>query len=84
MKAMDYSLNLTLFKESSTGLNVDSTEDLVHVTYQYTPIALFFVTWFGTTRMPKKITFTCIETDEVFEVLTDKKLIEHYMLYRRK
>ena len=81
---MDYSLNLNLFKESASGVNVDSSEDLVKIDYDYTATAWFFVTWFGTTRMPRKITFSCIKTNEVFEQITDKKLIEHFMLYRRK
>jgi hypothetical protein len=81
---MDYNLNLELFKTSSAGVNVDSAEELVKIEYDYSAVAWFFVAWFGTTRLPKKISFTCTKTDEVFEVLTDKKLIEHYMLYRKK
>lgn len=86
MKAtsQDYTLNLSLYKVSSNGLNVDSPEDLVEVDYTYTAVAWFFVTWFGTTRLPKRIVFKVKETGEIFEDITDKKLIEHYMLYRRK
>ena len=81
---MDYKLNLELFKAASSGVTVDSPDDLVKVDYDYSLIAWFFVTWFGTTRLPKKIAFTCIKTKEVFEELTSKDLIEHYMLYRKK
>lgn len=81
---MEYSLDLSLFKESTSGLNVDSPEDQVSVKYDYSVVAWFFVSWFGTTMMPKKITFTCLKSNEVFEEITDKKLIEHYMLYRKK
>lgn len=77
-------LDLNLFKKSSIGTNVDGTDKEVHAVYNYTAVDQFFVWFFGTTRMPKKITFTCISTGEVFEELTDIKLIEHYMLYRKK
>lgn len=81
---MENQLNLSLFKTSSVGTNVDSLEDKVEVKMEYTAVGWFFVWFFGTTRMPTKISFTCLETGEVFEVIEDKKLIEHYMLYCRK
>lgn len=81
---MDYKLDLSRFKSSSSGTNVDDHESKVDITYKYSGMAWFFVTWFGTTRLPYEIRFTCRETGEEFEVLTDKKLIENYMLYRRK
>lgn len=77
-------LNIELFKTSSIGTHVDSFDDKLKVDLQYTSIAWFFVWFFGTTRMPIKITFTCLKTGEVFETVTDKKLIEHYMFYCRK
>lgn len=80
----DYSLNLSLYKSSPNGHNVDSPDHLVRVDYTYSAVAWFFVTWFGTTRLPKRIIFTEVESGEVFEDITDPKLIEHYMLYRRK
>lgn len=81
---MEYVLDKSLFKQSSIGTHVDDDESHVSINYKYSPVAWFFVTWFGTTRLPYEISFTCKQTGEVFEVLTDKKLIEHYMLYRRK
>ena len=80
----DYSLNLSKFKTSSIGTDVNSGEDRLEIGYKYSSIAWFFVTWFGTTRMPYEISFTCKKSGEIFEVIKDKKLIEHYMLYRRK
>ena len=76
-------LNLSLYKTSSAGTNVDDNEDKLKVNFEYILTDYFFV-FFGTTRMPKSIRFTCIVTNEVFEVLTDYDLIKHYMLYRRK
>jgi len=81
---MHYDLKLDLFKTSSAGTNVEAGENELVVGYKYSGIAWFFVTWFGTTRLPYEIKFTCLKTNEVFEILTDKGLIEHYMLYRRK
>lgn len=77
-------LDMSLFKVSSMGTNVDDLEDKLKVDFEYTSLAHFFVWFFGTTRMPVKICFTCIASGEIFETLTDKKLIEHYMLYCRK
>lgn len=77
-------LDMNLFKVSSVGTHVDELEDKLKVSYEYSSVAHFFVWFFGTTRMPNRISFTCLRTNEVFEVLTDKKLIEHYMLYCRK
>ena len=81
---MEYVIDQSLFKKSSVGTHVDDDESNVDVKYKYSGLAWFFVTWFGTTRLPFEIVFTCKKTGEVFEVLTDKKLIEHYMLYRKK
>lgn len=81
---MSASLDQDLFKKSSIGTHVDSLESDVLIDYKYSGIAWFFVTWFGTTRLPYEIVFTCRKTQEEFELLKDKKLIEHYMLYRRK
>lgn len=80
----DNTLDLTRYKTSSIGTDVDATDDQLKVEYKYTAIGYFFVWFFGTTRMPIEINFTCLQTGEVFEKLTDKTLIEHYMLYRRK
>lgn len=77
-------LNLDLYKNSSSGATVDSSDSLVNVKYEYSWIGWFFITFFGTTQIPKKIEFKCIKTNEIFEVLTDKKLISHYIYYRRK
>lgn len=81
---MSYELNLNLYKKSSVGTDVDREEAELDIEYKYSSLAWFFVTWFGTTRMPYEIRFTCKKTDETFEILTDKKLIEHYMLFRKK
>jgi hypothetical protein len=81
---MEYQLDLSKYKNSSIGTSVDSDGSKVKSNYKYSGIAWFFVTWFGTTRLPYEISFTCVETKEVFEILTEKDLIEHYMLYRKK
>ena len=81
---MSYKLDISKYKKSSIGTTVDSDESQVKLDYKYSGMAWFFVTWFGTTRMPYEIKFTCLETKEEFEILTDKGLIEHYMLYRKK
>ena len=77
-------LDLSLYKKSSVGTHVDSDEAELQVDYKYSGMAWFFVTFFGTTQMPYEITFTCKKSGEVFEKLSDKKLIQHYMLYRKK
>lgn len=81
---MEYKLDLLRFKTSSIGTTVDCDESDLSVSYKYSGVAWFFVTWFGTTRLPYEIRFTCKKAGEEFEVITDKTLIEHYMLYRRK
>lgn len=81
---MSYKLDQSLFKTSSVDTNVDSAPSELIIDYKYSGIAWFFVTWFGTTRLPYEIRFTCRSSKEEFEVLKDKDLIEHYMLYRRK
>lgn len=81
---MSFQLKHELFKKSSAGTHVDAGEAELIVDYKYSGVAWFFVTWFGTTRMPYEIKFKCRKTNEEFEVLTDKNLIEHYMLYRKK
>lgn len=77
-------INISLFKSSSAGTTVDSKDDVLDVKMEYSSVSWFFITWFGTTRIPKKITFTCLKTNEVFEVLKDKKLMEHYITFRTK
>lgn len=77
-------LNSNLFKSSSVGTTVDSSEEILKVDYEYTFIGWFFITFFGTTRMPRKIKFICKKSGEVFDEVTDQERIEHYMLFRRK
>jgi hypothetical protein len=81
---LDNYLDLSKYQKSSLGVTVDHSEEFLKVDYKYTLTGWFFLTWFGTTRMPTEVKFTCKQSGEVFEVLHDKKLIEHYMLYRRK
>lgn len=81
---MDNYLDLSKFKSSSVGTNVESGDELVKINYEFTPIGWFFITFFGTTQTPTKITFTCLKTHEKFESLTDKSLIKYYMLLARK
>ena len=81
---MEYSIDHSLFKKSSVGTTVDSADSELTIDLKYSGMAWFFVTWFGTTRLPFEIRFTCRKTGEEFETLRDKKLIEHFMLYRRK
>lgn len=77
-------LDLSLFQMSSAGTHVDCSEESLNVEMRYSAISWFFVWFFGTTRMPEEIKFICLETGEVFERLTDKSLIQHYMLYCKK
>lgn len=81
---MDNYLDLSKFKTSSIGTNVDSTDDVLQIDYEFTWLGWFFITFFGTTQTPTKISFTCKKTGEVFEVLEDKKMIKYYMLLCRK
>lgn len=81
---MQTHLDLSLFKKSSIGTTVEADIDEVEIDYDYTGVAWFFITFFGTTQHPKKIVFTCKSTQEKFETLTDKKLIKHFLFYRKK
>lgn len=81
---MKNKLDLAKFKTSSVGTTVESKDDLLDIKMQYSSISWFFITFFGTTRIPLKITFTCKKTNEVFEVLTDKKLIEYFITFSSK
>lgn len=81
---MNNHLDLSLYKKSSIGTSVDESEEKVQRSFEYSSFDHFLLWFFGVTRYPKKISFTCIETGEVFEELKDKKLIEHYMIYCKK
>lgn len=81
---MKNKLDLKKFKASSVGTTVDSNDIDLSVNIEYSSVSWFFITFFGTTRVPKKIIFTCKKTNEIFEVLTDKNLITHYMTYTTK
>lgn len=78
------SLNLDLFKHSSIGTTVESSAEFLAVEYEYTLVGWFFITIFGTTQRPRKISFTCIKTNEVFEVITEPKLIDYFTYYSKK
>lgn len=80
---LDNYLDLSKFKQSSAGTTVDSSPDEVKIEFDYSKTGWFFITIMGTTWHPKKITFTCLKTGEVFETLTNPKLIQYYMTYRR-
>lgn len=77
-------MNVELFKKSSIGTTVDSDEKDLRVEYKYSSLSWFFITFFGTTRMPYQIDFFCKNTEELFESITDKERISHYMTFRRK
>jgi hypothetical protein len=81
---MKNKLDLTKFKISSIGTTVGSSDKDLLVEIQYSSISWFFITFFGTTRVPKEINFTCIKTNEKFESLTNKDLMVHYMTYTTK
>lgn len=81
---MENRVDTALFKASSIGTNVDSLEDALKVDFHYSKTAWVFITFFGTTRMPYQIDFTCKKTGELFEVVTDVDRIEHYMRFRRR
>lgn len=80
---MSNQINIELFKKSSLGTHVDSESDDLKVECKYSKTSWFFITFMGTTRMPYQIDFTCKKTGELFESVTDKELIEHFMKYRR-
>lgn len=81
---MKNKLDLTKFKTSSIGTTVDSSDKDLSVDIEYSSVSWFFITFFGTTRVPKEINFTCIKTNERFESIKDKKLMVHYMTYTKK
>jgi hypothetical protein len=81
---MDNYLDLSKFKTSSIGTNVESHVDALQINFEFTWIGWMFITLIGTTQTPTKITFICKKTEEVFEVLEDKKMIKYYMLLCRK
>tara|TARA_B100001971_G_scaffold84647_1_gene78230 strand:- start:342962 stop:343213 length:252 start_codon:yes stop_codon:yes gene_type:complete len=76
-------LDLSLFKTSSVGTTVDSPESDLDVNMEYSGVGWFFITIMGTSQNPIRIEFKCLKTGEIFETLTDKELIKHYMTYRR-
>ena len=77
-------LDLSHFKTSSIGTTVESGDDELSVDYNFSSIGWLFITFFGTTQTPTKITFTCKKSEEVFEVLMDKEKIKYYMLYMKR
>ena len=81
---MENYLDLSKFKISSLGTNVDSPLDDLKIDYTFTGIGWFFITFFGTTQTPTSITFTCIKSGEIFEKLEDKKTIKYYMLFAKR
>ncbi|MCT4642423.1 MAG: hypothetical protein N4A33_09015 [Bacteriovoracaceae bacterium] len=81
---MNNTLDLSKFKQSSIGTHVDSPDSVLKVDMKYSGISWFFITFFGTTRIPKEVTFTCLKTGEVFEHLLDRSLIEYFITFRRK
>lgn len=76
-------LDLSKFKASSVGTTVDSPPDKLKIDFDYSTTGWFFITIMGTTWHPKKVTFTCLQSGEVFETLTDSHLIQYYMTYRK-
>lgn len=80
---MENKVNATLFKSSSAGTHVDCGEDELDVRFKYTKTSWVFITFFGTTRMPFQIDFICKKSGELFESVTDKDRIEHFMRFRR-
>lgn len=81
---MKNKLDLGKFRSSSIGTTVESSDSELKIEMTFSSVSWFFITFFGTTRIPQKITFTCLETKEDFEVLTDRKLIEYYLLFTKK
>ncbi len=77
-------VDIERFKKSSIGTHVDSDEDELKVDFKYSGVSWFFITFFGTTRMPYQIDFYCKKTEELFESITDQERIQHYMTLRRK
>lgn len=77
-------LDISKFKTSSVGTTVDSPINEMKVEMSYSGLSWFFITFFGTTRIPEKVVFTCLKTNEVFEEISDKKLIEYYITFRTK
>ncbi len=71
-----------LYKKSSVGTSIASSEDELDIEVKYSWFGWFMLTWFGTTQNPYYIAFICKKTGEKFEEFTKKKDIEYYMLYR--
>lgn len=80
---MENYLDLSKFKQSTIGTTVDSSPEKLQIDFDYSTTGWFFITIMGTTWHPKKVTFTCLESGEVFETLTDSSLIRYFMTYRR-
>lgn len=81
---MSYSLDISKYKKSSAGTNIESDDESLEVELKYTKTAWFFITFFGTTQTPYYVGFHCKRSNELFEEMTDKKQIKQYMLYRKK
>ncbi len=81
---MKNKLDLSKFKTSSVGTNVESPDKELNIEMKFSSISWFFITFFGTTRTPREIKFTCLKTNEVFETLDDKELIQYYLLLTKK
>ncbi|MCO4755797.1 MAG: hypothetical protein KC478_15050 [Bacteriovoracaceae bacterium] len=81
---MSNNVDIDKFKKSSAGTHVDSDEDSLKVDFKYSSVSWFFITFFGTTRMPYRIDFYCKKSDELFESVEDQERIQHYMRLRRK
>ena len=74
-------LNSDLFKPCpSCGATVDS--DTIVSKSSYSIVGWFF--WsMGTTVIPKKILFTCSKCNIIVDELKNKKVIEHYITYKK-
>lgn len=78
---MNY-LNPDDYKKSSIGTNILSPETDLTVEEKYSWFGWFMITWFGTSQNPYYIGFRCKKTGELFEELTQKSAIKHYVMYK--
>jgi len=81
---MNNALDLTKFKASSLGTTVDSDINELDIEYKYSWAGWFFINIIGTTQVPKSIMFKCKKSNKIFETLTDKDLISHYIFYSKR
>lgn len=73
-------LDINKFKKCTCGRAVNDPE--VVATDNYSSWGWFWWTM-GTTAIPKSISFYCNKCEKNFDEIIDKKLIKHFIYYKR-